>query len=268
LNTANPVEKTALLERFGFKLTLGGAHAARTMMLAELELLLASDLGASPSKEDFLRAIKEDNCLGKRSGQTRSLTARHLVELYALDPNVPLFRALRFFWGRDPEGQPLLALLCAYTRDEILRLSAPFILSLEPGTTADKVQLEAFIEERDPGRFSQTTLQSVARNLNGTWTKSGHLQGHVNKVRTHPHVTPGATAYALWLGYLRGARGPALFETEYAKLLDCGPVRMMELAKAASQRGWLVYKQAGDVVEVLFPQLLTGEEAGWLREQA
>jgi len=207
------------------------------MMLGELQALLACAAEVEVEKQEYLQAIKVDNCLGKRSGQTRSLTARHLVELYALDVNVPLFRALRFFWERDPEGQPLLALLCAYARDEILRMSASFILSLQPGLTADKTQLEAYIEQQAPGRFSQSTLQSVARNLNGTWAKSGHLQGRVNKVRAHPHVTPGATAYALWLGYLRGARGPALFETEYAKLLDCAPVRMMELAKAASQRG-------------------------------
>ena len=99
--TAIPYKR---LMHFGFNFGRGGAHTSRTMMLEELEALLAYVHQPEAVKADYLRAIKEDNCLGKRSGKTRTLTCRHLVDLYALDPSVTLFRALRFFWQRDTPG--------------------------------------------------------------------------------------------------------------------------------------------------------------------
>ena len=68
------------------------------------------------TRADYLEAIQTANCLGKRSGKTRTLTFRHLADLYALDPSLLVFRALHFFWQRDLDGQPLLAVLCAYSR--------------------------------------------------------------------------------------------------------------------------------------------------------
>ena len=79
--------------------------------------------------------------------------------------------------------------------------------------------------------------------------------------------TPGAVAYALFLGYLTGVRGESLFMTEYAKILDCSFERAKELAGDASRRGWIVFKRIGDVIEVLFPNLLNAQEMEWIREQ-
>ncbi|MDO9109880.1 MAG: hypothetical protein Q7U40_04435, partial [Desulfatirhabdiaceae bacterium] len=79
--------------------------------------------------------------------------------------------------------------------------------------------------------------------------------------------TSGAAAYALFLGYLDGTRGGALFTTEYTRLLDCQPQRVIELAEEASRRGWIVFKRIGDVMEVVFPSLLTSQEMEWIREQ-
>jgi hypothetical protein len=120
--------KNNALSRFGFLYKKGGVHTARTMMLEDLKLLLSCVSSQDTSKNDYLKAIKEDNCLGKRSGKTRKLTSEHLIELYSLDPSITIFRALRYFWERDPDGQPLLALICAYSRDALLRMSAPFII--------------------------------------------------------------------------------------------------------------------------------------------
>jgi hypothetical protein len=101
-----------------------------------------------------------------------------------------------------------------------------------------------------------------------TWTQSGHLQGRQQKVRVSPTVTPGAVAYALFLGYLRGLRGTALFESEYARLLDCTVERVVGLAEESSRSGWIIVNRIGNVVEVLFPRLLTEQEMEWLHEQA
>ena len=72
----------------GFRDGSHGAHSARTIMLAELEQLL-SDLPADATREDYERAIVEENLLGKPTRFSRKATATHLWELYGLDPAVP-----------------------------------------------------------------------------------------------------------------------------------------------------------------------------------
>ena len=147
------------LERLGFSFERGGVHTARTMMLAELRALLSFVDAADAAKAEYLDAIQTANCLGKRSGRTRALTFRHLADLYALDPSSLVFRALRFFWQRDVDGQPLLAALCAYSRDPILRATAPFVLGIQGGATVTREGVEAFIDAQEPGRFQQGHAQ-------------------------------------------------------------------------------------------------------------
>jgi hypothetical protein len=161
------------------------------MMLAELRALLSFVDAADAAKADYLDAIQTANCLGKRSGKTRTLTFRHLADLYALDPSLLVFRALRFFWQRDVDGQPLLAALCAYSRDPILRATAPFVLGFQEGATVTREGMEEFIDAQEPGRFSKATLKSTAQNINSSWTQSGHLSGRVRKVRARAVATPG-----------------------------------------------------------------------------
>lgn len=259
------IEKDA--RRFGFRFEAGGTHTARTMMLAELERLLFCVDDPNAIKKDYIDAIETHNCLEKRSGKTRRLTARYLVSLYGLDSSLALFRNLRFFWGRDPEGRPLIALACAYARDALLRSCLPFLWSHQHGERVYREELETFIEDLYPGRFSSATLKSTARNINSTWTQSGHLVGKFKKIRSQAKATPGSAAYALLLGYLAGGRGESLFQSDDAKLLDCAPDHRMELARAASSKGWITFKKAGNVVEVLFPQRLTETETEWLHEQ-
>src|SRR5262249_32608166 len=82
-----------------------GAHTSRTIMLAELrDLLDACPAGAT--RDEYRQAILAENVLRKKTLSTRRGTAQRLRELYALDPEVPLFRLLRFFWDRDPGGRP------------------------------------------------------------------------------------------------------------------------------------------------------------------
>ena len=256
------------LARFGFRFDRGGAHLARSMMLEDLRRLLEHVSDAQAGRNDFARAILDDNCLGKRSARTRALALRHLANLYALDPAVPIFRVLRHFWHRDPDGQALLALLVAYVRDAILRLSAPFILHMTPGKLLVRSELERYLDAQDPDRFSPATLKSTAQNVSTTWTHAGHVHGAVKKTRAAANPTPGAAALALLLGYLDGARGEVLFETQYTKLLDCPRERCIELAEQASRRGWIVCNRIGSIIEVLFPNLLTAQEQEYVREQS
>src|SRR5258708_38387163 len=59
---------------FGFRLTGGGAHQSKTMMLEELEALLVS----RRTKGDELKlAAIEENALGKSTANSRRLTFGH-----------------------------------------------------------------------------------------------------------------------------------------------------------------------------------------------
>jgi hypothetical protein len=71
------------------------------MMLKEIQQLIVYVGDDQADKEVYFRAIEADNCLGKRSVRTRQLTARHLVELYSLDPTQTLFHSLLYLWTRD-----------------------------------------------------------------------------------------------------------------------------------------------------------------------
>jgi hypothetical protein len=254
------------LEKFGFRFERGGAHLARTMMLEDLSELLSYVNDPKAEKTEYYQAIEEDNCLRKRSGRTRKLTSRHLAELYALNPTIVLFRTLLYFWRRDQKAHPLLALLCAYCRDNVLRQSYPFIQSLSESQDIVRENLEEFIENIEPSRFSPATLKSTAQNINSTWTKSGHLKGRRKKTRIKAVPSPASVSYSLLLGYLNGVRGESLLSTEYTKLLDCTEDKIIELAETASRKGWITFKRVGKVVEVLFPNLLTNEEMELTRE--
>ena len=133
LQSNESLHKASNLEYFGFSFKKGGTHTSRTIMLGELEMLLSYMNHPNVLKAEYFHAISEENCLRKQSFKTRLLTFRHLVDLYSLDSSLLLFRALLFFWQRDEKGRPLLALLCSYTRDSILRSTISFIRHLEQG---------------------------------------------------------------------------------------------------------------------------------------
>lgn len=238
------------------------------MMLSELSLLLDYVPDHQAPLEAYRDAVIQDNCLNKRSQNNRQLTFTYLTELYSLNTKHALFRALRFFWERDESGRPLLALLAAYARDGILRASTEFVMNVELEENLSRDAFAAYLDAMNPGRYSETTLQSIVRNLSSTWTQSGHLSGRSDKVRVQAAATPGATAFALLLSYLEGQRGMTLFASRYAELLDDSGPRIMQLAEKASGSGWIQMNHVGTVVEVLFPRLLNAQEMEWLREQA
>jgi len=252
-------------QRFGFKFSQSGAHIARTMMLDELRILFAR-LPTTASQNSYRKAIEEDNLLQKNTSRTRSLTCRHLIDLYSLDPQLPLFRNFRRLWDTTPDARPLLACQMAQTRDPFLRLSQQKILNLPLGAVLRRVDMEQLFADRYPDRFSPSTLKSLAQNLNATWTHAGFLCGRVKKVRTDPNIHPVNVAFALWLGALQGASGIRLFNTDWIKLLNCRLEQLQDLARQASFSGLLTYKHSSEVIEINFPDYLIKDEEALLYE--
>ena len=261
------VEKNKARALLGFRDSDRGTHSSRTIMLAELRLLFDMNAPES-SKNDYRHSVIETNVLGKRTGSTRKLSMQRLSELYGLDPSIPVFRVLRHFWEVDQDGRALLAFLCAFARDPLLRLTTPAVLAAEQGQTIRTADIEHTIAEAVPGRFNPSIQNKVARNAGSSWTQSGHLIGRARKVRARPIVTVATAAYAVFLGYLEGIRAQRLFETIWVRLLDCPVEDVFSLVAAASRRGLLDYRNVGSVVEVRFPNLLSTEEEELIREQS
>ncbi len=202
-------------------------------------------------------ALNVDNVLAKKASTARRKAVQHLEgELYALDPAVPLFRLFRHFWDLDTDGRPLTALLCACARDPLLRLTAPAVLAVPESVTVGSADIEKAIAVAAPGKYSPVTQSSIARNARSSWTQSGHLRGKYSKLRAHPKLTPGNTAFALALGYFTGVRANMLFHTFWTGLLDAPEDRLKDMAIEASRRGWLTYRGIGSTVEVRFPATL------------
>lgn len=224
-------------------------------MLPELRLLLAA-CPADARYDDYEQAIVEDNVLLKDTRTTRKACMRAFRELYALDPSVLLFHALRDLWDADEAAQPLLALLCAVARDPVLRGTASAILATPIGTPVTPDVLAAAASDSLQGHYKESVLNVIGRNAASSWQKSGHLSGRNDKVRVAAQSTPAATAYALLLGYLCGVRGERLFETLWSRLLDVPLYRLRTDAVSAARQGWLEYRHAGDVTDISFHYLL------------
>ena len=252
-------KQEALLAQLGFRFGTNGPHAARTMMLEDLRLLL-SHSSADAKRADYRVAIVADNVLGKATKKARELALRHLGTLYGLDSANPVFLALRRLWSSNPAAQPMLALLVALARDPLLRASQRYVLGLPPGALVVREDFEAFLLESFPDRFSPASLKSFAQNVAGTWTSAGVLVGHRRKLRVAPAATAEAAAMALFLGHLQGRSGQRLFNSEWTATLGGSPDELTALTNSAFQRGLLVFLNAGGVKEVRFPGYLAPEQ--------
>lgn len=232
--------------RFGNK----GTHTSRTMMLSELSDLLAAVPDSAASREDYASAIIESNVLGKETGSNRRLTNQRLGELYGLDTRNPVFRAMQRVWIADPQGRPLIALLCALARDPLLRATAAKILSLRPGEELVRSEFLPSIRDHVETRLNDSTLNKVARNAASTWTQSGHLKGRVRKKREMVTPTPGSVAFALWLGSLEGRVGEDLLASFWCSVFDGPKHAILQAALHAKQLGLIKATVAGDIVQL------------------
>lgn len=235
----------------------GGTNTSHTIVVPALQQLLSvADPGADAAA--YEHAVLEQNVLGKDTNGSRKRTWRYLRELYMLRPDSLLFRALRDLWSDDPNGQPLLAGLCALARDAVFRASADAIFDTDPGDDVTSADLARAVERVFPSAYNESTLAKVGRNTFSSWEQTGHLRAlaRTEKVRARPACTPATVAYALLLGHLEGVRGAALFDTIWSQTLDHPRSHLIELATIASQRSLIDFRHSGGVTDVGFTELL------------
>ncbi|HEU5090676.1 MAG TPA: hypothetical protein VFT99_24650, partial [Roseiflexaceae bacterium] len=157
---------------------------------------------------------------------------------------------------------PVLAMLCALTRDVLLSSTIETIVDMPEGTVVPHELFAHVAAARYPDRYSAASLRSLGRNIASSWQQSGHLSGKLRKIRVQAVCRPNNAVYALLLGYIQGGRGESLFHTRWARVLDATPYRLHEQARSASQRGWMEYRRSGDVVEIGFRHLLREFQQG------
>ena len=244
--------------KLGYRSGERGTHSSRTLMLAELTLLLGS-VPCEAALSAYRDAVLMENCLGKRTAATRAISFQRLKELYALDERVPLFRVLRRLWGENHSSRPLLALLMGLARDPLLRVTAAPIIQVPTGVEVMRQSVQEALASLAGTRFNEATLDTIVRNTLSSWTQSGHLRGRSRKVRERVDATPAATSFALLLGYLPGKRGYRLFETPWVGVLDSDPGELLDLAGDAKRLGLLDLKQSGSMLDVSFPDLTVRE---------
>lgn len=251
--------RESLLSKLGFRFGINGPHAARTMMLDDLRVLF-SHTPPDAQRADFVRAVVSENVLGKPTKNARELALHHLIALYGLKPENPIYRALRRLWDANPMAQPLLALSVALARDPLLRGTMPFYLSKQAGEMVSRESVEDLLSRSHPDRFSPASLRSFAQNVSGTWTAAGFLQGRTRKIKVIPEIFPEAVAMLLFFGYLEGRTAQRLFSSDWTSLTGLPTETLEVLANSASHRGLLVFMNAGGVKEVRFPGYLSPEE--------
>lgn len=228
-------------------------------MLNELSHLLDAAPGEA-SREDYVAAVMEDNCLGKRTAATRTLSLQRLTELYGLDAHLTLFRVLKDLWDRIESSRPLLAMLLALARDPLLRATATAVIRTPCGHEFARQSMKDALFEAVAHRLNDATLDKVVRNASSSWTQSGHLRGRGRKTRQRVEATPAATTYALLLGFACGRRGRLLFETPWIAMLDTSPDELIDVAVDAKRLGLINLKQSGSMMDVSFPALFTEKE--------
>jgi hypothetical protein len=224
------------------------------MMLAELTSVLSA-VPPSGAREDYVEAVVEGNCLRKPTTSTRRLSLQRLSELYALDPEVAIFRVLRRLWDTDPSSRSLLALLAALARDPLLVSTAQAILPLPDGIEMPRKSMTEQLRAAVGERLSDATLDKVIRNAASSWSQAGHLNGRTFKVRRRVRPTPAAVAFALYLGTALGFRGEELLTSGWVKALDCSPSQALDLAIEAKRLGLLDLRVAGDVFDLNLARL-------------
>lgn len=240
------------LESFGLKFSPGGAHISRTMMLVELEAVLAA-VPVGSATADYRDAILQRNVLGKNTDSTRKESLRRLRELYALDETRPIFGILRKLHSIDPTSLSLLALQVAWARDPLLRATTQPVIDASDGDRVTTNSLDQAFEATFPNQYSEPSRNQTARHAASTWTQSGHLIGRANKTRHRIKPSTVAVTLALFLGDIAGYHGATVFSNPWCRLLDLNPDRARTMGQEAHRAGLLNLRAVGEVVELSFP---------------
>lgn len=239
----------------------GGALSSRTSMLEEFDAL-GSAVPIDAGADSYRQAIVDDNVLHKTTASNREKTFKFLRRLYALDPDVCLFRELRRLSRYAAEDSRLLTGLLAMAREPILRECLGSLLVVPIGESIGRQHFENWIRSYAPGQYSESMFVSFSHNLYGSFYQFGYLGKSVGKARsrTRPKVGIASGTYAAFLDWLQGMSGISLLQGSYSRALDLGTDEHIALLAAAGRQGLLKVAYSGGVLDLGFPGFLKNHE--------
>jgi hypothetical protein len=226
------------------------AHTSRTLMFAKLSLVLDATPRTS-TKDVYANAIQSENVAGKSTAATRKRTWERLRELYSLDIHAPIFRALRHLWDHRSD-QALLAMIAACARDELLRATAPLILSLSVGEDLPREALKDRVVDQSGRSLGAVTMDKTVAHLASSWQQAGYLEGRTFKKRSAVVAGPASMTLAAYTATLAGFRGRDILQSGWVALLDASPSQVQTLLVEARKLGLLDYRVAGDLISLTF----------------
>jgi len=227
-------------------------HSSRTIMFNELEKVMDFAQGNANYEE----ALKT-NVTGKRSNTSIKKTANFLKTLYRFDIKDPFFLAFQYFWDQSTATQkPILAFLFAVNRDYLLSESRDVIRQTETGKKVVIASLEENIEKYHPGKYSQVTKHSIAKNIASSWKQAGFIQGKVKNIRVQPEIDPATACFAFLLAYLSGKSGDFIWSAPVVRALCLSENILRELAGECARKDLIQYQYAGNVTVISFDNLL------------
>jgi len=227
---------------------------------------ITSLLHAVPQKgaaSDYREAILDDNVLHKGTASNREKTFKFLRRLYALDPEVCLFREMRRLSRFAADDAKLLMGLLAMAREPILRECMDMVLNTKVGESLGRANFEAWIRSHMPGQYSESMFISFSHNLYASFYQFDYLGESVGKARTRVRPKSGiaSVTYAAFLDWLCGKSGIALLQGTYSRALDLGADEHLALLQAAGRQGLPKVAYSGGVLDLVFPGYLKSNES-------
>lgn len=247
-------------EKLGF--STGGAISSRTVMQDELRALLAAEQ-SSASAEDYRRAIIDHNILEKSTASNRLKTYKYMRSLYALDPEICLFREMRRLLNFAADDSRLMMGLLSMAREPILRECLSMVLQTPIGKSIGRPEFEAWIRTHAPGQYSDSMFVSFSHNLYASFYQFGFLGKSIGKARTRVRPVSGiaSATYAAFLDWLEGRSGIAMLQGTYSRSLDLAQDEHVALLQSAGRQGLLKAAYSGGVLDLGFSGFLKNSES-------
>ncbi|ADL55539.1 hypothetical protein [Gallionella capsiferriformans] len=240
----------------------GGAISSRTVMQDEFSILLASE-SINASSDNYRHAILEHNVLEKSTASNRLKTFKYLRSLYALDPDVCLFREMRRLKQYAGTDKKLLMGLLSMARESILRECLTMVLAQPVGKSLGRPEFEEWIRAHVPGRYSESMYVSFSHNLYASFYQFGYLGESIGKARTRVRPVSGiaSATYAAFLDWLEGRSGIALLQGTYSRALNISTDEHLALLQSAGRQGLLKVAYSGSVLDLAFPGFMKNSES-------
>lgn len=239
----------------------GGAISSRTAMTDELQSVLAA-VPIDAQAHLYRQTILDDNILQKSTASNREKTFKFLRRLYALDPDICLFREMRRLSRFAADDAPLMSALLAMAREPLLHACLDMVLRTPVGESLDRKAFEDWIRTQAPGRYSEAMYVSFSHNLYASFFQFGYLGASVGKARSRVRPSSGiaAATYAAFIDWLSGMNGVALLQCPYSRALDLPADEHLALLLAAGRQGLMKVAYSGGVLELAFPGFLRDDE--------